>query len=261
MIKKLAKVLSWIFLFILACIVSSSIATVLSGCGHTVYHKVEGTGVYGRIPTPNGSSLVEVAIGDLAITSGMLRGGATYDENTSKGGTFGSVSMGRHVYLSTEPALNEGYIESVLTSKDTDPKTKQLIAEYLISRQQRQPQQSSTTSVNSATATGANPPISKPTRTGVDNVVDKAAEVAPKVVEPVTNATKSVVKDVTTTVTEVSGDWKTVILVICLIVVIILGIAGYFLIRYLKARQTVKVVQHIAKDITDSKPAETEVKP
>ena len=57
---------------------------VLAGCGHTMYHKVEGTGLYGRIPTPNGGSLVEVAIGDMSITSGILRGGATLDENTSK---------------------------------------------------------------------------------------------------------------------------------------------------------------------------------
>jgi hypothetical protein len=31
---------------------------ILSGCGHSIYHKVEGTGVYGRIPTPNGGSLI-----------------------------------------------------------------------------------------------------------------------------------------------------------------------------------------------------------
>lgn len=45
----------------------------ISGCGHTMYHKVEGTGLYGRIPTPNGGSLIEVAIGDMNITSGILR--------------------------------------------------------------------------------------------------------------------------------------------------------------------------------------------
>ena len=45
----------------------------LSGCGHSMYHKVEGTGLYGRIPTPNGGSLIEVAIGDMNITSGILR--------------------------------------------------------------------------------------------------------------------------------------------------------------------------------------------
>jgi hypothetical protein len=68
------------------------------------------------------------------ITSGILRGGATLDENTSKGGTFGSVSIGRHTHMSTVPAINEGNIEAVLTSPNTDDKTKQLIALYLITR-------------------------------------------------------------------------------------------------------------------------------
>ena len=112
------------------------IPLLLSGCGHTMYHKVEGTGLYGRIPLPNGNSLFEVAIGDMNITSGILRGGAILDENTSKGGTFGTVSIGRHTTLTTVPALNEGNIRDVLTSPNTDDKTKQLIAEYLISRPQ-----------------------------------------------------------------------------------------------------------------------------
>lgn len=60
--------------------------------------------------------------------------GATLDENTSKGGTFGSLSLGRHTHFSTTPAMNEGNIEKVLTSPNTDEKTKQLIAVYLITR-------------------------------------------------------------------------------------------------------------------------------
>lgn len=46
--------------------------------GHTIYHKVEGTGIYGRIPLPNGGSLVEVAGGDINITSAALRGRCSY---------------------------------------------------------------------------------------------------------------------------------------------------------------------------------------
>lgn len=98
-------------------------AVLLWGCGHSIYHKVEGTGAYARIPLPNGDSLVEVAIGDLNITSGILRGGTTLDEDTSKGGTFGTVSLGRHTHLSTIPAVNEGNIKAILTSPSTDPET------------------------------------------------------------------------------------------------------------------------------------------
>ena len=248
MVKNCAKILSWIFLFFLTCFISFTIIATMSGCGHTVYHKVEGTGVYGRIPMPNGSSLVEVAVGDLTITSGLLRGGATYDENSSKGGTFGSVSLGRHVYMSTEPAINEGYIESVLTSKDADPKTKQLIAQYLISRQMKPAQPAKTTSVNSASSTGLNPPEAEPTRTGTDLIVDKVAETAPKVVKPIAQATKSVVKDVTTTVSEVSDDWRTTVLIVCVIVFVVLIFSGYFLVRYLKAKKNTKIVQNTIEE-------------
>jgi hypothetical protein len=55
------------------------ITIFVTGCGHTMYHKVEGTGVYARIPLPNGGSLIEVAGGDINITSATLRGGATLD--------------------------------------------------------------------------------------------------------------------------------------------------------------------------------------
>lgn len=187
--KYMQILLSCLFLFI------------LSGCGHSMYHKVQGTGLYGRIPTPNGSSLIEVAIGDMNITSGILRGGATLDENTSKGGTFGSVSIGRHTHMSTVPAINEGNIEAVLTSPNTDDKTKQLIALYLITRKNAQPPTAAVTAVNAGSATGKKEvPVATPTRTGVDNVVDNVAEVTPEIVKPIVKSTETVAKHVATTV-------------------------------------------------------------
>ena len=241
--------IAYTLLFALVVVFGTIVLCVwLTGCGHTAYHKVEGTGLYGRIPTPNGGSLIEVAIGDVSITSGLLRGGATYDENTSKGGTFGSVSMGRHTYISTEPAINEGYAAEILTSKDTDPKTKQLIAQYYISRPTKQAQPSKTTSVNSATSSGASPAEATPTRTGVDNVVDKVAETTPKVVVPVANATKSVVKDTATTVRSVSNDWSpTVYLSIITgtaIVLIGLVIGVFFYIKKKKDKNSTTTVNY-----------------
>ena len=181
-----------------------------------MYHKVEGTGVYARIPLPNGGSLVEAAAGDINITSAALRGGATLDENTSKGGTFGSVSIARHTHVSTVPALNEGNIKEVLTSPNVDDKTKQLIACYLITREEAKPPTGAVSSVNSASATGDenNVPKVKPTKTGLDNVVDKAAEIAPEVIPPVvesvadaaTNVAKSAENSITS-VSDASTKW------------------------------------------------------
>jgi hypothetical protein len=181
-----------------------------------MYHKVEGTGVYARIPLPNGGSLVEAAAGDVNITSAALRGGATLDENTSKGGTFGTVSIARHTHVSTAPAMNEGNIKEVLISPDVDPKTKQLVACYLITRTDVEPPAASVSSVNSASATGDkdNIPKVEPTKTGMDNIVDKAAEAAPKIIPPVvesvsdaaTNVAQSAENSITS-VSEASTKW------------------------------------------------------
>jgi hypothetical protein len=223
----------------------------ISGCGHTMYHKVEGTGIYGRIPTPNGSSLIEVAIGDMNITSGILRGGATLDENTSKGGTFGTVSIGRHTHLSTTPAMNEGNIRDVLISQHTDDKTKQLIAEYLITRGQNVAPASAVTAVNAGAATGdkSSIPEVKPTKTGLDNVVEKVADVAPKVVTPIAeNTAKTVIEisdDIESGSTKfIDGFWWTITIwgsIIILIAVLIILIIIFVKKQKLKKNNETKV--------------------
>lgn len=98
--------------------------------------------------------------------------------------------------------MNEGNIRDVLTSPNTDPKSKQLVAEYLISRVQAPPPAAAVTSVNSASATGDKNSIPnvEPTKTGFDNVVDKTAEATTEIVPPVVHSvatnTADVVKDV-----------------------------------------------------------------
>jgi hypothetical protein len=133
-----------------------------------------------------------------------------------KVGLFGSVSIARHTHVSTVPALNEGNIKEVLTSPDVDDKTKQLIACYLITREEAEPPAGAVSSVNSASATGDenNVPKVKPTKTGLDNVVDKAAEIAPEVIPPVvksvtdaaTNVAQSAENSITS-VSEASTKW------------------------------------------------------
>lgn len=217
----------------LICFIVGLFAILLTGCGHTMFHKVEGTGLYGRVPTPNGGSLFEVAIGDMTITSGILRGGAVYEDNGSKGGTFGSVSLGRRTYMATAPSVNEGYIAEILTSPDADPVTKQKVAEYLITREQPTTPPSATSSVNASTGTGDAPPKVEPTRTGVDHITSTVGEVVPKVAPVVADATtKSVdsvtdmVSGVTDDVASVSNDWSstwdTTVIAFCVVVVSLL---------------------------------------
>ena len=239
---------------------ASAVALVicLTGCGHSLFHKVEGTGAYFRIPTPDGGgSLLELAMGDMTITSGVLRGGAVYDDNASKGGTFGSASLGRRTYMATTPAITEGNLRDVFTSKDTDKITKQLIAEYLITRDPVIPSPSSTTAVNAGSSTGGeSAPIATPTRTGVDHITSTIGDTAPKVVEPIAkavpkvvapiaDATASTVKDVSKTVETVSGDvkdvsmsWRNVVvLVVCAICGIGCILFGYFFMRFIHKRK------------------------
>lgn len=237
----------------------------VNGCGHTMYHKVEGTGLYGRIPTPNGGSLIEVAIGDMNITYGILRGGATLDENTSKGGTFGSVSLGRHTHVSTAPAMNEGNIEKVLTSSNTDDKTKQMIALYLISRKPVTPPPAAVTAVNSGSSTGAEKEIPKVnvTKTGIDNVVDKVADVTPKVITPIVQGTENIASHITTTVGKTSENITdsffnkaTYIIIGGLILLIIIAlIILIFVKRYKKSKiETIaNTIQNVENIISEEK--------
>lgn len=235
-------------------VTSISILTlmILSACGHSLYHKVEGTGIYGRIPTPNGGSLIEIALGDMSITSGILRGGATLDEHTSKGGTFGSVSLAKHTHITTVPAMNEGYLRDVFVSPDTDDVTKQKVAEYLITRQPIPVPSAAVTSVNSASATGEKDkiPAAQPTKIGWDNVVDKSAEtikeVAPPVVETIsTNTAETIQKvsgDIESGVTTTSDSFFDKVksiwvwIIAGIIIIIIIGEILYFYFKHKKQK-------------------------
>jgi hypothetical protein len=219
------------------CFIAGLFAILLTGCGHTMFHKVEGTGLYGRIPTPNGGSLVEVAIGDMTITSGILRGGAVYEDNGSKGGTFGSVSLGRRTYMATAPSVNEGYIAEILTSPNADSATKQKIAEYLITRERPVSPSSSTSAVNASTGTGDAPPVVEPTRTGIDHITSTVGEVVPKVapvvadattksVDSVTNMVEGVADDIASVSNDWSSTWDTTVIAFCIVAVLLLFAIG-----------------------------------
>ena len=125
-----------------------------------------------------------------------------------KDGTFGSVSLGRHTHVSTAPAMNEGNIEKVLTSPHTDDKTKQLVVVYLITRNQVNPPSANVTSVNSGSATGTIDSIPKvtPTKTGVDHIVDKAAETMQEVIPPTVDSVSKATANVTESVANATAN-------------------------------------------------------
>lgn len=208
--------------------------------------------------------MIELAIGDMNITSGILRGGATLDENTSKGGTFGTVSIGRHTYLSTEPAMNEGNIRDVLISPNADSETKQLVAEYLISRKQNVAPASAVTSVNSAAATGNKDSIPNiaPTKTGVDNIVDKAAEALPPVVDTIGTHTANVIADVSDDVkegatTSITSFWENIkdIVIILLAIASVIAVTLYVVIKR-KNSKAIEQIEQIQKEAEEAEKVE-----
>ena len=188
------------------------LCAVLSGCGHTITHTDRGTGLVARIPLPDGSSLIDLKIGKIDSTTTVLRGNSTYDSSASTGGTlFGSASTSDRTFVATGLQLNEGYLKEVLTSPDVDPDTKVALAKAIVQVKAAKSNPSVTKSVGAATSVGEKPDVEvQPVAVGVDNVVNKVAEVTPKVVAPVADATKSVVKDVASTVSDVSEDWSSV---------------------------------------------------
>lgn len=214
--------------------------TVITGCGHTITHTDRGTGLVARIPLPDGSSLIDLKVGKIDSTTTVLRGNSTYDSSASTGGTlFGSASTSDRTFVATGIQLNEGYLKEVLTSPDVDPATKVALAQAIVQVKAAQSKPTVTKSVGAATSTGETPPTEvEPVAVGLDNVVNRVAEVTPKVVEPVAKATAEVVKDAAVTTQKVSEDWSSVMnrwWIIALSGLIIVGaIVAFILKRYKK---------------------------
>lgn len=220
---------------------------VMCGCGHSVTHTDRGTGLVARIPLPDGSSLIDIKIGKIDSTTTVLRGNSTYDSSASTGGTiFGSASTSDRTFVATGIQLNEGYMAEVLQSPDVDPATKVALAQALVQVQANKPKPTVTKAVGAATSSGDTPNTSvEPVAVGVDNIVNRVAETAPKVVVPVAAATKDVVKDVTTTVDTISKDWKTNIISIVVAVIVAFVIIALVVYVYIRKRNNTNA---IAKD-------------
>lgn len=214
---------------------------LVSGCGHTITHTDRGTGFVARIPLPDGSSLIDLKVGKIDSTTTVLRGNSVYDSSASTGGSlFGSASTSDRTYVSTGVQLNEGYLRDVLTDPNVDSLTKTELAKVLAIVPAAPSKATTIKSVSGVVASGDNPPIDvEPVAVGVDNAVNRVAEVTPKVVTPVAETAQSVVKDVTTTVSDVSDDWKLVGLLISLAVVLVCCVAGFVLVIRHKKKITI----------------------
>ena len=252
MIRFIRRELGWFCYGLTGLIVLSMVLMLvvcLTGCGHTITHTDRGTGLVARIPLPDGSSLIDLKIGKIDSTTTVLRGNSTYDSSASTGGTlFGSASTSDRTFVATGMQLNEGYLKDVLTSPDVDPGTKVAIAQAIVQVQASKPKPTVTKAVGAATSTGENPNTEvEPVAVGIDNAVNKVAQVAPKVVTPVADAAKDIVKDTTSTVDSVSKDWKLVWIVVSTAVVVVSGIVAFIVLKLRKKKKE----QMIEKDVAN----------
>lgn len=159
-------------IFMIACVV------LLSGCGHSVVTVDKGIGIDLKIPLPNGGSLINLRMGYIDSTTTVLRGNTSVQASNASGGNALSLGAGttQTVLVTSGPQLNEGYVAQILTNQNTDPKTKQAIAEYLLKTKHPVIKPTALTVSNGGVATGQNPPKPKDVKTGFDNVVDKISD-------------------------------------------------------------------------------------
>ena len=235
------KKLAWFSYSIVTLLIISlviSLCVVLTGCGHSFIHVDKGKGAVLRIPLPDGGSLVDFKVGMIDSTTAVIRGNTTYDSSASTGGaSFTSAGTADRIFLSTGIQLNEGYLKDVLTDPSVDTATKVELAKVMAQMKPTPPRSTVTKTVSAASASGGSATNIEPMKVGLDNVVDKVAQVAPKVVTPVASAAKSVVKDVTTTADNISSDWKSVAMMVCAIALVAVLIVAYVIIWIRKRKK------------------------
>lgn len=220
------------------------IMLVCPGCGHNTFSEIKTVGLDATIPVY--STPVGVRVGQSEITMAAVRGNTSFSSQSTTGGGLLATTAGTgkvHV-LKSGPQVNEGYIKDIMLSPDVPAEAKVAIAKTYLTTPAPEIQPAATSTLGAATGSGAEPPKVQPIRTGIDNVVDKVAEVTPKVVPPIANATKDVVNNTVdtvgdatkTTVTNVKQIvmWVVIGLGILLVLAIAIGIPIY---KYRKSKQ------------------------
>lgn len=175
------------------------LTALIAGCGHSIVRTDRGTGLHLRVPNPfqQGDSLVDLKLGNIDTTMAIIRGNTTFDSNSAKGGSLtGTGGISERFALSTNPQLNEGYVAEVLTSPNTPPEVKIEVARYLVQQKAPTVSDAKAVSIGAASGSGDRSHEIKPEKTGVDNIVDKAAETIQETAPVVGKATTDVVENI-----------------------------------------------------------------
>jgi hypothetical protein len=172
---------------------------LVTGCGHSIVRTDRGTGFHLRVPNPfqPGDSFVDLKFGNIDTTMAIIRGNTTFDSNSAKGGSLtGTGGISERFALSTNPQFNEGYVAEVLTSPNAPAEVKIEVARYLV--QQKAPAVSNAKAVSIGAASGSGEKSNEinPEKTGIDNIVDKAAETIQETAPVIGKATTDVVENI-----------------------------------------------------------------
>lgn len=158
----------------------------------------------------------------------------------------------------------------MLVAPDVPTDVKVALTKYLVTAKAPASLPTVTKSVGTAAGSGSDGMDVKPVSTGLDNIVDKTAEVAPKVVpvvaestvrvvDKVSDTSGKIVSDVTTTVDNVSNNMSNMLIKISAVVFIILIII-IFIIIYIKKRSSIKIKNEVLEKIKIISPDESENK-
>ena len=234
--------------------VSAAVTLLLPGCGHSVARIDRGTGVVLRIPLPNGDSLVEFKGGDIDSTTLILRGGSQVKTGRSVGGAFaGTGGSANDLQISTIPQLNEGYMKDVMVSPDVPAEVKIELAKYMANAKPTEPQPYKATVVGASVGSGENLEDVKPKMAGIDNIVDKVAEVTPEVTEDVSKMVDSTTEAASSSVRDVMTASKTWIIAIAAAVVMVISI-GTLIFVFIRKKKIKKRLEEEADKIVVQEP-------
>lgn len=232
------------------------IATMfISGCGHTTVRIDRGTGGVLRIPLPNGDSLVELKGGDIDSTTIIMRGGTQVTTGRSVGGSLmgGSGGSANDMQISTIPQLNEGYMKDVMISPDVPAEVKIKLAEYMTKAKPNAPQPYKTSVVGASAGGGDDLENVKPTAVGLDNLVNKVAEVVPEVTEDASKMVDSTANATSSSIHDFMSTGKVWIVTI-VAAIVALACIGLFIFVLIRKKKLKKKIEEETENIVSQEP-------
>ena len=185
-------------------IIAILLTIAVSGCGHNRFNEYRSTGLTAVIPFGDMGSL-GVGIGSTEYTTAMIRGGSSFSTETAAGAGLlsGAAGSSRITTFKSNTQLNEGNLVKALTESNISEDVKVELAKGL-AKEMRAPDISpSVLQTREAViySNGATNEFGYPFKpTGVDKVIEEAADTVKDVVGDITDATENVVNNVTDSV-------------------------------------------------------------